>query len=132
MILIAGKEEGELRWKRCLRLRCGYLTRTSNTGYDYGHQSLLQADHSGAADPLGLQPSVYLPKPREPWRNHVESVEEVLDLIAENSEASVGILKARHWMHMLQGYAAVHECHVGNAGDLLLVCFAEGDAAWML
>ena len=117
---------------RCRQATGGSYREGAWSGYDYGHQSLLQADHSGAADPLGLQPSVYLPKPREPWRNHVESVEEVLDLIAENSEASVGILKARHWMHMLQGYAAVHECHVGNAGDLLLVCPAEGDAAWML
>ena len=44
-------------------------------------------------------------------RRHVplEPVEEVLDLIAENSEASIGIWKAYHRMHMLQGYAAVYE-----------------------
>ena len=61
-----------------------------------------------------------------------ESVEEVQDLIAENSEASLQTLKAHHRMHMLQGYAAVYECHVGNAGDLLLVWHREGDAAYML
>lgn len=33
---------------------------------------------------------------------------------------------------MLQGYAAVYECHVGNAGDLLLVWHREGDAAYIL
>ena len=44
-------------------------------------------------------------------RRHVqlEPVEEVLDLIAENSEASLHTLKAHHRMHMLQGYAkALH------------------------
>ena len=67
-------------------------------------------------------------------RRHVplEPVEEVLDLIAENSEASLQTLKAHHRMHMLQGYAAVYECHVGIAGDLLLVWHREGDAAYML
>ena len=35
-------------------------------------------------------------------------------------------------MHILQGYAAVYECHVGNAGDLLLVWHREGDAAYIL
>ena len=67
-------------------------------------------------------------------RRHVplESVEEVLDLIAENSEASLRTLKAHHRMHMLQGYAAMYECHVGNAGDLLLVWHSEGDAAYIL
>ena len=33
---------------------------------------------------------------------------------------------------MLQGYAAVYECHVGNAGDLPLVWHREGDAAYIL
>ena len=67
-------------------------------------------------------------------RRHVpsEPVEEVLDLIAENSEASLQALKAHHRMYMLQGYAAVYECHVGNAGDLLLVSRREGDAAYIL
>ena len=67
-------------------------------------------------------------------RRHVplEPVEEVLDLIAENSEASLHTLKAHHRMHMLQGYAAVYECHVDNAGDLLLVWHGEGDAAYIL
>ncbi|WP_373312869.1 type II toxin-antitoxin system RelE/ParE family toxin [Bifidobacterium mizhiense] len=62
----------------------------------------------------------------------LEPVEEVLNLIAENSEASLQTLKAHHRMHMLQGYAAVYECHVGIAGDLLLVWHREGDAAYML
>ena len=67
-------------------------------------------------------------------RRHVplEPVEEVLDLIAENSEASLRTLEARHRMHILQGYAAVYECHIGNAGDLLLVWHREGDAAYIL
>ena len=67
-------------------------------------------------------------------RKHVplEPVEEVLDLIAENSEASLRTLEARHRMHILQGYAAVYECHIGNAGDLLLVWHREGDAAYIL
>ena len=44
-------------------------------------------------------------------RRHVplEPVEEVLDLIAENSEASLHTLKAHHRMQMLQGYAAMYE-----------------------
>ena len=67
-------------------------------------------------------------------RKHVplEPVEEVLDLIAENSEASLRTLEARHRMHILQGYAAVYECHIGNAGNLLLVWHREGDAAYIL
>ena len=67
-------------------------------------------------------------------RRHVplEPVEEVLDLIAENSEASLRALKAHHRMHMLQGYAAVYECHVGNAADLLMVWHSEGDVAYIL
>ena len=67
-------------------------------------------------------------------RRHVpsEPVEEVLDLIAENSEASLQALKAHHRMYMLQGYAAVYECNVGNAGDLLLVWHRESDAAYIL
>uniref|UniRef100_A0ABS3ITU5 Type II toxin-antitoxin system YafQ family toxin n=1 Tax=Bifidobacterium asteroides TaxID=1684 RepID=A0ABS3ITU5_9BIFI len=67
-------------------------------------------------------------------RKHVplEPVEEVLDLIAENSEASLRTLEARHRMHILQGYATVYECHIGNAGDLLLVWHREGDAAYIL
>ena len=67
-------------------------------------------------------------------RRHVplEPAEEVLDLVAENSEASLHTLKAHHRMHSCKVMAAVHECHVGNAGDLLLVWHREGGAAYML
>lgn len=67
-----------------------------------------------------------------PQARPLKPVQGVLDLIAENFEASVGILKARQRMHMLQGYAAVYECHVGNAEDLLLAWHAEGGVAYIL
>ena len=46
----------------------------------------------------------------------------MLDLIAENSNASRNILLRHHSMHKLAGkWKGSNECHVANAGDWLLV-----------
>lgn len=67
-------------------------------------------------------------------RKHVDDapLAEVIDLIIENSPASIAELKRRHRMHTLSGaWSGSKECHVCNAGDWLLVWRAEGDIALM-
>lgn len=57
-------------------------------------------------------------------KKHVNDkpLEEVIDLIIENSPHSLSILKGRHNMHTLSGiWSGSNECHVCNAGDWLLI-----------
>lgn len=57
-------------------------------------------------------------------KKHVDDkpLEEVIDLIIENSSHSLSILKHRHNMHTLGGiWSGSNECHVCNAGDWLLI-----------
>jgi mRNA interferase YafQ len=47
---------------------------------------------------------------------------EVIDLVAQNSDESMRILRQRHNMHALKGsWAGSNECHVANAGDWLVI-----------
>ena len=57
-------------------------------------------------------------------KKHVDTtpLEEVIDLIIENSTGSLDELKRRHNMHTLSGpWKGSYECHVCNAGDWLLI-----------
>lgn len=52
----------------------------------------------------------------------VSPLAEVLDLISENSNESIEVLRRRYQMHNLSGsWGDSKECHVGNAGDWLLI-----------
>ncbi len=58
-------------------------------------------------------------------------LEGVIDLVLENSPASLAVLKSRHNMHRLAGkWGGSNECHVANAGDWLLVWRVDGDLAY--
>jgi mRNA interferase YafQ len=47
---------------------------------------------------------------------------EVFDLVLENSEESVAVLRQRHDMHALSGkWEGSNECHACNADDWLLI-----------
>ena len=57
-------------------------------------------------------------------KKHVDDrpLEEVIDLILENSSKSIAELKRHHDMHTLSGsWRGSSECHVANAGDWLLI-----------
>lgn len=46
----------------------------------------------------------------------------VIELVLENTAASLEELRRRHNMHALKGnWAGSNECHVANAGDWLLI-----------
>lgn len=62
----------------------------------------------------------------------VSHLEEVIDLIVENSAESQEVLKRRHNMHALQGpWSGNFECHVCNAGDWLLIWLVSENIALM-
>lgn len=57
-------------------------------------------------------------------KRHVDDkpLAEVIDLIIENSPASLEELRRRHRMHALSGaWLGSSECHICNAGDWLLI-----------
>ena len=57
-------------------------------------------------------------------KKHINELplEQVIDLIVENSDDSLAALRQRHNMHTLYGsWAGSFECHVCNAGDWLLI-----------
>ncbi len=59
-------------------------------------------------------------------------LEEVIDLIIENSPESLETLRRRHNMHMLTGgWSGSSECHVCNAGDWQLIWRTFNDIALM-
>lgn len=65
-------------------------------------------------------------------KKHVDDapLAEVIDLIVENSPASLSELRRRHRMHTLSGaWAGSSECHVCNAGDWLLIWRVVGNVA---
>ena len=67
-------------------------------------------------------------------KKHVDTscLADVIDLIVENTPASLEILKRRHRMHALSGkWAGSIECHVCNAGDWLLIWRTSDDIALM-
>ncbi|NHM13624.1 type II toxin-antitoxin system RelE/ParE family toxin [Xiamenia xianingshaonis] len=57
-------------------------------------------------------------------KKHLPIVElhRVIELVAENSEESLGELRRHHNMHTLQGkWRGRCECHVANAGNWLVI-----------
>ena len=57
-------------------------------------------------------------------KKHIDEqpLEHVIDLIIENSTASLAVLRQRHNMHTLSGsWSGSFECHICNAGDWLLI-----------
>lgn len=59
-------------------------------------------------------------------------LEEVIDLVRENTPESRRDLKRRHQMHRLQGQWSGHlECHVANVGDWLVIWYErDGEAVF--
>lgn len=65
-------------------------------------------------------------------KRHVdlEPLEKVIELICRNDSDALEELKRRHNMHTLRGkWLGVHECHVANAGDWLLIWRANDAVA---
>ncbi len=62
-------------------------------------------------------------------RKHVDlqPLEELVDLVIQNTPAALQELRRRHNMHDLKGeWAGSRECHVANAGDWLVI-WREGN-----
>ena len=67
-------------------------------------------------------------------KKHIDDapLAEVIDLILENTPASMAELRRRHRMHVLGGsWLGSSECHVCNAGDWLSIWRVAGDIALM-
>lgn len=57
-------------------------------------------------------------------------LQEVVDLVLENSVESLETLRRRHGMHALSGnWKGSRECHVANAGDWLVIWSDDGVTA---
>ena len=57
----------------------------------------------------------------------LSKLKEVIELVIENSPASIAVLKQRHNMHTLAGKRqGRNECHVANAGDGLVIWSFNG------
>lgn len=55
---------------------------------------------------------------------------QVIELIIENTQESIGELKRRHGTHLLSGrWSGSLECHACNAGDWLLIWMTFDDIA---
>ncbi len=58
-------------------------------------------------------------------------LKEVIELVIENSPASIAVLKQRHNMHTLAGkWQGRNECHVANAGDGPVIWSCNGKVAF--
>ena len=52
----------------------------------------------------------------------LDLLQEVIELVIENSPESLATLRQRHNMHVLTGaWQSSRECHVANAGDWLVI-----------
>lgn len=59
-------------------------------------------------------------------------LEQVVDLILENTPASKEELRRHHRAHALKGaWAGSLECHVANIGDWLLIWAVDGEVAYL-
>jgi mRNA interferase YafQ len=69
-------------------------------------------------------------------KKHVDlrPLQEVIDLIQQDTTQSKQILRQRHNMHPLRGeqYKNVYDCHVYNSGNLVLLWRREGGYAYMV
>lgn len=62
----------------------------------------------------------------------VTKLNEVIDLIIENSASSNDELRRHHNMHVLKGeWRGHYECHVCNAGDWLLIWVVADGVAYL-
>ena len=58
-------------------------------------------------------------------------LESVLDLVLDNTQESIEILKSRHRMHRLSGeWDGSNECHVADAGERLVIWKTDGGFAY--
>ena len=58
-------------------------------------------------------------------------LEKVIDLVIENTPESLELLRRRHNMHALAGnWKGRNECHVANAGDLLVIWSSNDTVAF--
>ena len=58
-------------------------------------------------------------------------LEDVIDLILDNTTKSIEVLKRRHNMHRLSGeWDGSNECHVANVGDWLLIWKTSAGVAY--
>lgn len=58
-------------------------------------------------------------------------LESVVDLVLDNTQESIEILKRRHRMHWLSGeWGSSNECHVANASDWLVIWKTDGGFAY--
>lgn len=61
----------------------------------------------------------------------LSQLEQVIDLVIENSLEAIDELRRRHNMHTLSGrWAGRNECHVANAGDWLLIWSSNAEVAF--
>ena len=62
---------------------------------------------------------------------NLAELESVVDLVLDNTQESIEILKRRHRMHRLSGeWDGSNECHVANAGDWLVIWKTDGGFAY--
>jgi mRNA interferase YafQ len=62
---------------------------------------------------------------------NLQDLENVIDIVIDNSKESLEILKTRHNMHRLSGkWAGSNECHVANAGDWLVIWRVDNNIAY--
>lgn len=62
----------------------------------------------------------------------LDSLREVIDLIAADTAEAKEMLRVRHNAHRLKGsYLGLNECHVANIGDWLLIWGTDGNHAVM-
>jgi mRNA interferase YafQ len=61
----------------------------------------------------------------------LSQLENLIELILDNSSESTEILKQRHNMHTLSGkWLGSYECHVANAGDWLVIWAEDNHTAY--
>ena len=66
---------------------------------------------------------------RRNW--NLAELQNIIDLILENSPESIEALKHRHNMHRLSGsWAGRSECHVANSGDWLVIWSSNDKVAF--
>ena len=62
---------------------------------------------------------------------NLKELEAVVDLVLDNSQEAMEILKRRHRMHRLSGeWDGSNECHVANAGDWLVIWKTDDGIAY--
>lgn len=66
---------------------------------------------------------------RRGW--NLSELENIIDLVIENTPESLELLRRRHNMHTLTGnWKGRNECHVANAGDWLVIWSSNDTVAF--